>query len=140
MYEPGYDGGGVGLVAWLFFLAIYCYVSYAQYKIAQKVGCSDQAWWAWIPILGLFLLAKMAGKPWYWALLCVIPIICLAAWALMWVEVAKSAGHSGVWGVLMLIPFLSFVAIGVMAFSGGPTQGSLPTSDQVDSRTPTPVG
>ncbi len=139
MYEPGYDGGGISIAAVLAILAIYCYFAYAQYKIAQKVGCADQAWWSWIPIMNLFLLTRMAGKAWFWALLCFIPIISLAAWALLWVEVAKAAGHSGIWGVLMLLPFLNFVAIGVMAFSGG-SSGPLPTSDQIDTREPTHVG
>ena len=139
MYEPGYDGGGIGVVAWLAILAIYCYFAYSQYKIAQKVGCADQAWWSWIPIMNTFLLIKMAGKEWWWFLLALVPLVNIVIFAILWIETAKAAGHSPVWGVLVLIPFLNFVAVGVMAFSGG-TSGPLPTSGRIDSREPTHVG
>jgi hypothetical protein len=33
MYEPGYDGGGMGAVAWLAILAIYCYFAYPTLSI-----------------------------------------------------------------------------------------------------------
>jgi hypothetical protein len=89
--------------------------------------------------MNTFLLIKMAGKEWWWFLLGLVPLVNIVIFAILWIETAKAAGHSPIWGVLVLIPFLNFVAIGVMAFSGG-TSGPLPTSGQIDSREPTHVG
>ena len=140
MQDAAFDGSGMGAIGWLVILAIYFYFTYSQYKIAQKVGCADTAWWSFIPIANTFLLIKMANKDWWWFALCLVPLVNIVCFAIMWIESAKAAGHSPIWGFLMLVPFLNFVAIGVMAFSGGSAGGSMPPSDHHETRTPTHVG
>ena len=141
MYEANYDGGGITTLTWLVLFAMYFYFSFAQYRIAQKVGCADKAWWAFVPILNAFLLINMAGKEWFWFLFCLVPVINIIVFAVLWVEVARMSGHSPAWGILALVPFLNFVAVGVMAFSGGPPRAvELPRSGQIDTRKTTPVG
>ena len=141
MNDPGFDGSGFGAIAWLIIIAVYFFFTFSQYKIAQKVGCADQAWWSFIPIANTFLLIKMANKEMWWVLLCLLPVINIIAFAILWMETAKAAGHSPIWGFLVLVPFLNFVAMGVMAFSGSASGGAMPASGQIDtSRTPTHVG
>lgn len=140
MYDPGYDGSGMGAIAWLVVLGIYFYFTFSQFKIAQKVGCADKAWWSFIPIANTFLLIKMANKDWWWFVLCLVPLVNMIVFAIMWIETAKAAGHSPIWGFLVLIPFLNFVAIGVMAFSGSSSGGGMPISGNIDTRKPTHVG
>jgi signal peptidase I len=139
MYDPGYDGGGMGAVGWLLILGIYFYLTYSQYKIAQKVGCADRAWWAFIPIANTFLLIKMANKESWWFVLCLVPLVNIICFAILWMETAKAAGHSPLWGFLVLVPFLNFVAIGVMAFSGYSSDVAMPMSGQIEKREPTQV-
>ncbi|MDH3890970.1 MAG: DUF5684 domain-containing protein [candidate division Zixibacteria bacterium] len=141
MYDAANDGSGFGMMGVLIILAVYFYFAFSQFKIAQKVGCADQAWWSFIPIANTFLLIKMANKDWWWFVLCLVPVVNIICFAIMWMETAKAAGHSPVWGFLVLVPFLNFVAIGVMAFSGGATGGGMPSSGQIDTtRKPTHVG
>lgn len=118
MYETTYDGSGIGAVMWLIILAAYLYFAYAQFKIAQKIGYRNSAWWAFIPILNIVLLIKMAGRPMYWFLFCLIPIVNIIIFAVMWIDVAKACSQPPFWGFLTILPFINFVSIGVLAFTG----------------------
>ncbi len=60
---------------WFVFLALYLYFSFMMYKMAQKTGQADNAWFAFIPILNTVLLVQMAEKPLYWLLFLFIPIV-----------------------------------------------------------------
>ena len=133
MYEPTDGGAGFGAVFFLIVLAVYFYFAFTQYKIAQRVGCADRAWWSYVPVLNTFLLIRMAGKDWSWFLYCLIPLVNVIAFAIMWMEVAKASGNSTIWGLLVLVPFLNFVAMGVMAFAGSTPESSFPTSGQIDT-------
>jgi len=138
MYEnSGYDGGlfALGAIFWLVILAAWLFLGWTQFKIAKKCGQHDCAWWGFIPILNLFLTVKTAGKEWWWFLLCLVPFVNLIALAALWIWTAKRAGFSGIWGFLVLVPFLNIVALSVMAFSGGQT-GPTPPSTQRRTRQP----
>ena len=145
MYEAGYDGGmgsvgaGLGAFFWIILVALYLYFAFTQYKIAHKCGCHDSAWWAWVPIMNTFLLIKMAQKEWWWFVLCLVPIVNIVVFAMLWIQVAKLAGHAPIWGVLVLLPVINFVAIGVMAFTGE-HPGAIPPSDHKPKRETQPVG
>ncbi len=133
MYEPTDGGAGFGAVFFLIVLAVYFYFAFTQYKIAQRVGCADKAWWSYVPVLNTFLLIQMAGKEWTWFLFCLIPVANVIVFAILWMEVAKASGNSSIWGVLVLIPFLNFVAMGVMAFAGSMPASGFPTSGRIDT-------
>ena len=118
-YDPGYGAAdaSIGLIGWLIILGVWCYFGYCMYKMAQKCGQGDSAWWGFVPILNTFLLIKMAEKPMWWFLLCLVPVVNLVAFFALWIGAAKNCGSSAVWGVLALLPVINFVAWGVLAFS-----------------------
>lgn len=122
MYESGNDFGAAvpmmfGAIGWFIILAVYVYFSFAMFKIAQRTGHEDKAWWAWIPIFNTFLLLKMAGKPNWWFFLLLVPIVNIVCFFILWMETAKACGKPAYWGVLAMLPFIQVVAIGVLAFS-----------------------
>lgn len=133
MNESGFDSGfqsasGVlqmlGAFGWIFFVAMYAYFGYTMYKIAQKCGCNNNAWWAWVPVLSLFLMIQCAKKEWWYAILCLIPLVNIVVIAMIWIAIAKQTGNSPFWGIMALIPFINFVAVGVMAFKDNSSFGS----------------
>ena len=134
MYEANSSAGGPSIVMWLVILGLYLYFAWTQYKIAQKVGCSDKAWWSFIPIMNTFLLVSMASKQWWWFFILLVPVVNIVAFAILWIEVAKATGQSPAWGVLMLIPFLNFVAIGIMVALPAVTLGYLWVRERVGNR------
>jgi len=117
MYESA-QGDFYGMFFWIAALAMYFYFSFAQYKMAQKTG-HTAPWWAFIPILNTFQLIQMAGKEWYWFLFCLVPIVNVICFAILWANAAKACHHAPFWGVLMLLPFINFVAVGVLGFTQG---------------------
>lgn len=121
-YDPGYGAANatIGLFGWLIILAVWCYMGYCMLKMAQKCGHGDSGWWGFVPILNTFLLIKMAQKPMWWFVLCLVPVVNIIAFFALWIATAKNCGASAIWGVLALIPLLNFVAWGVMAF-GSPS-------------------
>ena len=130
---------GFGMILWLSIVGIYVYFAFCQFKTAQKIGLYDCAWWAWIPIMNTFLLFKMAGKPSWWFVLCMVPLVNLVTFAILWMEAAKNAKVSPVWGFLVLIPVINFIALGIMAFSAPPAYPT-PPPHQPQPRQPEQVG
>lgn len=138
MHEPAVSDG-FGAVEFLVILAIYFYFTFAQYKIAQKLGHSSP-WWAFIPIINTFQLIQMARKEWYWFLFLFIPVVNVVCFAILWMEVAKYCRMSPVWGIATLVPFINFVSIGLMAFSNASPPSSFPPPDHTRPREPEQVG
>lgn len=124
MYESNYSSG-YGTVFYLIFLGVYFYYTYAQYKIALKAG-HHSSWWAFIPILNLFQLVQLAGKQWWWFLLFFVPVVNIICLAIVWMETAKNCGHPPIWGFLTIFPFLNLITIGIMAFTRGQFQKTIP--------------
>lgn len=119
---------GLGLAALGFAivigLAVYIYSAWAIMTLAQKTK-TDNAWLAWIPIANLFLVANIAGLPWWTAL-----VVLLAGWipfvgqiaaaaivAWWFYEIAQKRNYEGWVGILMIIPFVNLVILGVLAFN-----------------------
>ena len=133
-------GTGFEMISLLLIVGIYLYLAFCQFKTAQKIGLHDCAWWAWIPIMNTFLLFRMAGKPAWWFILCLVPLVNLVCFAILWMETAKNAHVSPVWGFLVLIPVINFVALGIMAFSAPPPSYPTPPPLQPQPRQPEQVG
>ena len=121
MYESqaGSDAG-MGIFPIIFFVAVYVYFAYTQARMADRIGMSKYAWWAYVPILNLFLLFRMASKPAWWFVLCLVPLVNIVVFAVLWMEVAKAVRQSPVWGILVLVPAVNFIALGIMAFANPP--------------------
>ncbi|MHC4501645.1 MAG: DUF5684 domain-containing protein [Planctomycetota bacterium] len=123
----------------LIIVGVYLYLAITMAKMARKVGQSNYAWWAYIPILNTVLLCKMAYKPMWWFLLCLVPLVNIVVFAMLWIEVAKGCKQSPVWGVMVLVPFINLIALGLLAFSSGGRQMT-PPSPSERSREPMSVG
>ncbi|MBD3403672.1 signal peptidase I [candidate division GN15 bacterium] len=119
MYQQSSGDPIFGLVGLLVMAAIYFYFAFAQYTLAKKLGCLNDAWWSFIPIMNSLLLIKMGGKEMWWFLLMLVPVVNIVVFAILWIEVAKGVGKSGFLGFCTLIPFVNFITIGILAFTGG---------------------
>ena len=141
MYEANSSGDGFGFLFFLLFIAIYVFCAYTQFRIAKKCGCDENAWWAYVPIMNTILLMDMAGKERWWFFLCLVPMVNIVIFAILWFEVAKAAGHDGWIGLLVLVPFLNIIGLCILAFSGRSGGGTeFPRSGQIDPQRLTKVG
>jgi hypothetical protein len=102
-----------GIIIWL---AVYVYMSYSLQTIAVKTNTAN-GWLAWIPVANLYLMCKTAGKPGWWLVLFIIPLVNIVITVIVWMEIAKARGKEGWLGLLMLVPLVNLVIPGYLAFS-----------------------
>lgn len=116
--------GAPGIVMLVIQLAIYLFFAYCMFKLAKKMGFAN-AWMAFIPILNAYLLVKMGGKPGWWILLYLIPIVNIIIGIMVIHGVSKARGH-GVGMTLGLI-FLGIFFFPYLAFTG-PDKSQVPVA------------
>jgi len=113
---------GAGLMAGMFgimciiYLVIYLYFSLCLFKIAKKVGV-DNAWLAWIPIVQIVPMLQSGGKPIWWILLCLIPLVNIIIMILVWMGIAERRGKPSWIGILMIVPLVNFIIPAYLAFT-----------------------
>ncbi len=98
--------------AWVVVLCVgvvlYVWVVLCLYLIARKVDIPD-AWFAWVPILNLILICRVADKPGWWFLLLFIPLVNIVVYLDIWMTIAEDCNRPAWLGVLMLIPVVNLV-------------------------------
>ena len=141
MYQQSSGEPLVGLFMLLFWAAYYLYYSFAQFKIAQKLG-TPNAFFAFIPILQVWQLVTMAGKSALWFVGCLVPFVNVIVFAILWMEVAKNVNKSPALGILTIFPFINLFTISLMAFSASSPrrESPFPPHQQQQPRQPMNVG
>ena len=89
-------------------LVFYIAFAFPLYSMSKKTG-SGTAWFAFVPILNLVLLAEIAGKDWWWALLVLIPCIGFFIAIILWMGAAEAMEKPSWVGLLMLVPFVNIL-------------------------------
>jgi len=113
---PSVFAGGFFALFMLLGLAGYVFVALALYTIAQKTN-TENAWFAWIPILNIILILNIAQKPLWWIILLLIPVVNIIVAVLVWMGVAEARKKPSWWGVLTILPLVNLIAIGYLAWS-----------------------
>lgn len=119
------DGlGSFGATFWIVWCAVIVFEIAAMWKVFTKAG--QPGWAAIIPIYNVIVLLQIAGKPIWWILLCLIPLVNIVVAIMMWHAISTNFGK-GVGFTLGLI-FLGFIFIPILAWSDaqylGPTAGT----------------
>jgi hypothetical protein len=71
-------------------------------------------WFAFIPILNVYGLLKVAGRPGWWLLLYLIPIVGFIVAVIVYVDVAKAFGHGAGFAVgLVFLPIIFLAILGL---------------------------
>ncbi len=111
--------GALGIVPTLFVLALIIFMIAAVWKVFTKAG--EPGWACLIPIYNAIVYLKIAGKPVWWIILFLIPIVNLIIALLVSLGLAKNFGKSGGFGVgiWLLGPiFVPILAFGDAKFVG----------------------
>lgn len=101
---------------WFLGFAGYAYVAFTLQTIAGKTNTPNK-WFAWIPILNIYLMCKIAGKPGWWLILFLIPFVNIVINVIVWMNIAKARNKPRWLGILMLIPLVNFIFLTYIAFS-----------------------
>ncbi len=100
----------VMIIVWLVILAIYVVSAWKIYVKAGKPG-----WAAIIPFYNIYVLLKIVGKPGWWLILYIIPIVNIVISLIVSLQLAKSFGRSSLFGVVALWLF-SIIGYPILAF------------------------
>ncbi|OLR94160.1 DUF5684 domain-containing protein [Actinokineospora bangkokensis] len=83
----------------------------ALWKVFTKAG--EPGWAAIVPIYNTVVLLKIAGKPWWWLFLFLIPVANIVFLVLTYAGVARAFGRGTGFVVLMVfLPFIAFLVLG----------------------------
>ena len=97
-------------------IACYVWVALCLYIIAKKTN-TENPWMAWIPIANIILACQIAGKPWWWIFLFLIPIVNIILGIIVMWKICEARGKPGWLGILMIIPVANLIIPGILAFT-----------------------
>jgi hypothetical protein len=118
---------GPGVVPVIFMLAFAVLVIASMWKIFTKAG--KPGWAAIIPIYNIIVMLEIAGKPAWWIVLFLIPIVSLIASIMVAVGLANNFGKGAGFGLglVVLSPiFYPILAFGSAQYVGSSAPGRLP--------------
>ena len=113
------SGGIGGILVTIIQLAVLVLVIAGVWKTFVKAG--QPGWAAIIPIYNIYVLTQIAGKPWWWLLLCFIPIVNIVILILLCIDVAKNFGKGAGFGIGLA--FLGFIFYPILGFGDAQYRG-----------------
>ncbi len=113
----GAVGAGIGLIFLIIYIALIALVLAGFWKTLAKAGYTGAlALILLIPIVNLYviyLLCKIAGRPGWWVILFIIPIVNIVISIIVSLDIAKSFGKGAGFGIgLWLLPFIFYPIVG----------------------------
>ena len=102
-----------------FILAMIVFQIICMWKIFEKAG--KPGWAAIVPIYNIIVLLEIVGKPTWWIILILIPIVNLIVLILIWHQLSLSFGKDGLYtvGLILLgIVFFPMLAFGEAKYVG----------------------
>ena len=100
------------MIILILYLAFVVFLIASMWKINVKAG--QPGWACLVPIYNIIVLLKIAGKPWWWLFLMILPIVNIVILIMMWHGVSKNFGKDG--GFTAGLILLGFIFIPILAF------------------------
>jgi hypothetical protein len=108
---------GMGIFMLVIAVVFILFFGYCIKLIAEKTGRTEHVGLWWIPIAQYLPLLDIAGKPAWWIILLLVPLVNFVVLFIVMMEVAKARGKDAIWGVVaVLLPIIGFP---YLAFSDG---------------------
>jgi hypothetical protein len=107
--------------AFLFIFCIILVVAYVYHALALQTIATktntENAWFAWIPILNIILMLNIARKPIWWIILFLIPLVNIVFIIIVWMGIAEARNKPNWWGILLIVPVANIIVPGYLAWS-----------------------
>ena len=121
--QDTYATNGLGPTFWIIWCVVVIIQIAAMWKVFEKAG--KPGWAAIVPIYNIIVILNIAGKPWWWILLCLIPLVNLIVLIIVYISFARNFGK-GV-GFALGLMFLSFIFFPILAWGDAQYQPQLAT-------------
>jgi hypothetical protein len=118
------EDGGIGVLGFLIWLTITVLIVAGFWKVFEKAGLPG--WGALIPIYNLILWMRLAGRPGWWVLLLLIPLVNFIISIIVHYDVAQKFGKGVGFAMgLMFLPFIFYPILGFGSAQYNPTLARL---------------
>jgi hypothetical protein len=114
------SAGEVSPVSLIISLLIALLIIVAGWKVFTKAG--HPGWAFIIPIYNLYILCKIVGRPWWWILLMLIPIVNFIVAIILSIDLAKSFGKGVGFGIGLAL--LGIIFWPILGFGSAQYQGA----------------
>jgi len=113
------SAGGFGVIG-IVYLAVVILMLASLWRVFTKAG--QPGWASIVPIYNAYVMLKIAGKPGWWLVLLLIPIVNFIVGILAVMGLANNFGKGG--GFVAGLIFLPFIFYPILAFGDAQYQGS----------------
>ncbi|HEX3069393.1 MAG TPA: DUF5684 domain-containing protein [Thermoanaerobaculia bacterium] len=110
---PSAAAAGMGIGMMIVWLAVVLLIVISLWKIFVKAG--KPGWAAIVPIYNLIVILEIAGKPIWWFILMLIPLVNIIVLILVYIAFARNFGKGVGFAIGMVI--LPFIFFPMLAFS-----------------------
>jgi Family of unknown function (DUF5684) len=106
------SGSGVGIwIGAVVYIAVVVFEIAALWQVFVKA--SEKGWKAIIPIWNTLIVLKISGRPFWWIILFIIPIVNFIVYIIVYYNLAKSFAKSTGFAVgLIILPFIFIPILG----------------------------
>jgi hypothetical protein len=110
------SGGSIagGVIGGLIGLALIIFWIVAMWRMFAKAG--QPGWAIFIPIYNTIVLLRVAGKPWWWLFLLLIPLVDIVVAILIYAGVATNYGKGA--GFALGLIFLPYIFVPILGYGG----------------------
>jgi hypothetical protein len=116
---------GLGAFGFIIILAILVVTIVAGWKVFAKAG--QPGWAILIPIYNLYVLLQIVGRPGWWVILYLIPLVNIVIAIIIAIDMAKSFGQGTGFAVGLI--FLAPIFYMILAFGSAEYVGPAATSE-----------
>jgi len=118
-YSYSSEGKAPSPVSTIVGLLIALLVIVAMWKVFTKAG--QPGWASIIPIYNLYVWCKIVGRPWWWILLMLIPLVNFIILIILCIDIAKSFGKGAGFGIGLAL--LGIIFWPILGFGSAQYQG-----------------
>lgn len=105
---------------WMVWLAVMVFYVASFWKVFEKAG--EPGWAAIVPIYNVIVMLRIAGRPTWWLVLMLIPLVNIAVAVVVMISLAERFGRSAAFGIGLAL--LGFVFWPILAFSDAEYEGA----------------
>ena len=118
---------GIGILFFLLAVAVYLFYGYCFGRIFQKAG--RPLWEGFVPIYNYYVMLKIVGRPGWWLIFYIIPIVNIVITIIVYYDLARSFGKGVGFTVglfLLSIIFIAILGLGDAQYVGPAAGGGPP--------------